>query len=279
MKVTMIYFSQTGNTRAVTETMAEAFRERGDITRTISLKKATSLDASSSDLIGIGTPCHSSQAPTPVKAYIETLPSLEKQRVFVYATCGGAPGRVLYELTCRLRNKGAEVIGGLLLRGEVHHPLPAFLGRFQNRPNLDDFARARQFAYTLSEYVSTCRQGTIPGSQYGITKPVGYFYNTIALISTDWFVRFLLPEPKPNADRCDACKWCLYECPMHNITLQPYPVVGSQCIRCYRCLTGCPQKAFDTHWGLGGMVVSFFYNHTFLRLFSDVKAGERIYRA
>jgi flavodoxin len=74
MNVTMIYFSQTGNTRKVAETMAEAFREAGHVARTVSLKEATPQDATTGDLLGVGTPCFSSQAPTPVKAFLRTLP-------------------------------------------------------------------------------------------------------------------------------------------------------------------------------------------------------------
>ena len=40
MNVTIIYFSQTGNTRKVAEAMAGAFCEVGHVIRTTSLKKS-----------------------------------------------------------------------------------------------------------------------------------------------------------------------------------------------------------------------------------------------
>lgn len=89
MRVAIFYFSQTGNTRLVAQAMAEAFREKGNITRTVSLKEAIPQDATQSDLLGIGTPCFSSQAPTPVKEFLKTLPYMDKQRAFVFATNGG----------------------------------------------------------------------------------------------------------------------------------------------------------------------------------------------
>lgn len=93
MNITMIYFSQTGNTRRIAEAMAEAFRERGHATRLISLKKASPHNAIMGDLLGIGTPCFSSQAPTPIKTFLKNLPTMEGRRAFVFATSGGAPGR------------------------------------------------------------------------------------------------------------------------------------------------------------------------------------------
>jgi len=43
MDVTLIYFSQTGNTRRIAEAIAEIFRTAGHITRLVSLKKASPL--------------------------------------------------------------------------------------------------------------------------------------------------------------------------------------------------------------------------------------------
>jgi len=257
--------------------MAEVFRGAGHATRLVSLKKASSQDAGACELLGIGTPCFSSQAPTPIKAFLKNLPALENKRAFVFATSGGAPGRVLYDLTRLLQDKGADVVGGFLARGELRHPAPCLHGRMPGRPNADDFAQARRFAAAVIEHVTTGRTGAVAESRPDTFKPRGGFYDLVALISTDGFLRLMLPEPKPDPARCNQCQWCVYECPMHNITLQPYPILGDHCIRCYRCLTGCPQKAFDADWRLGNLAVLTFYNTTFERWFGDLKSGEHIY--
>lgn len=277
MNIALIYFSQTGNTRRIGEAMAEVFREAGHVTRTVSLKKATPEDAITSDLIGIGTPCFSSQAPTPIKAFLQNLPILDKKRAFVFATSGGAPGRVLYDLTRLLQNKGADVVGGFLARGECHHPAPCLHGRMPGRPNAEDFAQARRFAKAVIEHVSAGRPGPVAESRSDAFQQRGGFYDLVAFISTDGFLRLMLPEPKADPTRCTQCGWCVHECPMHNITLQPYPILGEQCIRCYRCLTGCPQQAFEANWRLGNLAVWAFYNTTFERWFGDLKPGESIY--
>ncbi len=276
MKVTMIYFSQTGNTRTVAETMAEAFREKGNTTRTISLKKATPEDAARCDLLGVGSPCFSSQAPTAIKTFLRSLPRLDQQRAFVFATSGGAPGRVLSDLTHLMQRQGAEVIGGFLTRGEIHYPAPCVVGRFPKRPNADDLLSARHFVAEINEHISAGRTGLIPHSRPDTMKPRGMFYSAVALISTDGFLRRSLPEPKFDSSRCNRCQWCAYECPVHNIILQPYPIFGRQCIRCYRCLTGCPKNAFHVDWRLANLLVGSIYNVPFERLFGDVKPDELI---
>ena len=277
MDVTLLHFSQTGNTRKVAETMAQAFREAGHAARTVSLTVATPLDVTASDVLGVGTPCFASRAPTPVKAFLHTLPALGRQRAFVFATSGGAPGRVLYDLTALLRAKGADVVGGFLARGELHHPAPCLVGRFPDRPDGEDLARARRFAAAVAEHVSGGRPGPVAGSRRDAFHPTGRFYGLVAHISSDGFLRLVMPEPELDAARCDQCQWCARECPMHNIALQPYPVLGSQCIRCYRCLTGCPQKALDASWTIGNLAVLAFYNTVFERRVGDLLPDELLY--
>lgn len=277
MDVTLIYFSQTGNTRRVAQAMAEAFRQAGCATRSVSLKKASPQHAVACDLLGIGTPCFSSQAPTPIKTFLENLPTLEKKPAFVFATSSSAPGRVLYDLTRLLRARGADVIGGFLARGEVHHPAPCLIGRMPGRPNAEDLAAARRFAAAVAEHVATGRSGPLAESRPDAFRPRQGFYDLVALLSTDGFLRRVLPEPRLDAARCNQCRWCVYECPMHNITLAPYPILGDDCIRCYRCLAGCPQQAFDADWKLGNLAILAFYNTAFERWFGDLKPGERIY--
>lgn len=277
MNVTMITFSQTGNTRKVAEAMAEAFRGTGHVVRTIPLEEATPQDAATGDLLGIGTPCFSSQAPTPVKVFLHSLPALERRPAFVFATAGGAPGRVLYDLASRLGDKGAEVVGGFLARGELYHPAPCLVGRMPDRPNEEDLAKAQSFAAAVAEEITAGRSGPVAESRPDTFRLGKGFYELVAMVSTDGFLRFLLPEPKPDRAQCNQCGWCAEACPVENIILEPYPVLGKQCIRCYGCLTGCPQEAFAANWRFGNLITWALYNATFERWFGDLEAGERVY--
>jgi len=277
MDVTMIYFSQTSNTRRVAEAMAEALREEGHAVRTIPLEKATPQDATGSDLLGVGTACFSSQAPTPVKAFLRSLPSLQGRRAFVFATSGGAPGRVLYDLTRLLQAKEAEVVGGFLAHGELHHPAPCLIGRLPNRPNAQDLANARRFATSVAEHVSAGRAGPVAEGRRDALRPGRGFYDLVALLSTDGFLRLVLPAPRLDPAACNDCQRCARECPMDNITMQPHPVLGGECIRCYHCLTVCPQAAFSADWRVGNLAVLSFYNTAFERWFGDLQPGEPIY--
>ena len=308
MDVVLICFSQTGNTRKVAAAMADAFRETGHSAQTIPTREAIPKDATKGDLLGVGTPCFSSQAPTPIVEFLRALPPLCGQRAFVFSTSSGAPGRVLYDLTRLLRSKGASVVGGFLARGQVRHPAPRMTGQFPGRPNAQDLNQARRFAVAVAEHVSACRAGPLPESRPDALKPRWGFYDLIGLVISDILVRILMPEPKPDPAKCDRCRWCVRECPMHNIALGPsdpstssgqsglgkkwaqdrflrqaqdrfllpYPVLGDQCIRCYRCLTGCPQKAYDANWRLADPFLLYLYSAALMRWLGDLSPGEQI---
>ena len=223
MNVTMVYFSQTGNTRKVAEAMAVAFRESGHDTRTVSLQKATPEDAATSDILGVGSPCFTGQAPTPIKEYLSALPPLDNRRAFVFATSGGAPGKVLYDMTRLLRRKGADVIGGTLIRGECFHPSPCIIGRYPGRPNAEDLAKAQRFAIAAAEYVSGAGTGPLPESHNDVLKQGWGLYDFEGMLIPDPLLRLVLPKPKLDRTRCDNCQWCVYECPMGNIAIKDYP--------------------------------------------------------
>ncbi len=267
MNITLIYFSQTGNTRQIAGALAEVFRQAGHATRTLSLKKAAPGDAADADVIGIGTPCFSSQAPTPVKDFLRRLPPIPNKPAFVFATSGTAPGRVLYDVYSILREKGAAVLGGFLARGTVSHPAPSLYGRLPGRPNGKDLEEARRFAEEIAEHLAEGRLSPVRSSRPDTFKLHNGFYDLVALISTDAVLRFLMPAPKLDTSRCNQCRWCVLECPVDNIALNPYPTLGQDCIRCYRCVNGCPQKAYSADWRIGNRIVYAFYNKTFTRWF------------
>lgn len=277
MKINLIYFSQTGNTRQVAIAMTNVLNTVGHSVRLISLKEASPECAVTGDLLGIGSPCFSSQAPTPIKEFLNTLPNLNGRPAFVFATSGGASGKVLSDLAGLLRSKGAHVVGGLLTRGEVHHPAPNMVGRFTGRPNRNDLDKAKKFIISIVEHVSAGKEFPLPESRTETLKSHWDFYGIVGLISTDSMLQFLMPEPVPDPTKCDQCRWCVEECPIDNITLNSYPNLAKRCIRCYRCLTGCPRQAFEAKWRFADPFLNALYNPTFMRWFGDLEPGEEIY--
>ncbi len=277
MNIAVVYFSQTGQTLKVAEAMAENLREKKHTVKVLPMRKVKPADIAICDLLGVGSPCFESQAPTPVLDWLGKWPALNDKPVFVFATSGGAPGRVLYDLNRVLRVKGARVIGGFMSRGTVHHPAPCLIGRLPNRPNSEDLAQARAFASAVDKYMQSCSTGVMSESRPDALKPMWGYFHLIGLVTKPFLLRMVLPKPKVDKNLCNQCGLCAKECPVNSLTLKPYPVLNSHCIRCYHCQNICPQNALSESWWYGNLVIWFLYNTIFSRLFGDLKPGESIY--
>jgi len=277
MNITIVYFSQTGQTRKVAEAMAAGLRKKKNTVHVLDMRKVMPADIKDCDVLGVGTPCFESQAPAPVKTWMRTWPALHGKPAFVFATAGGAPGNVLYALTKALRSKGAKVIGGFMSRGMVHHPAPCLIGRLPKRPNREDLAQAQTFALAVARHIQSGNAGTMPESRPDALKPTWGFFQLVGLIAKPFLLRILLPKPQLDQSRCNQCQLCAKECPVQSIKLEPYPVWDGRCIRCYHCQNVCPKKALNESWWYGNLVILSLYNTIFARLFGDLKSGESIY--
>jgi flavodoxin/NAD-dependent dihydropyrimidine dehydrogenase PreA subunit len=277
MNITLVYFSQTGQTLKVAEAMAESLREKKHTVKVLAMRKVKPADIKNCDVLGVGSPCFESQAPTPVLDWLGKWPVLYGKPAFVFATAGGAPGRVLYDLTKMLRGKGGKVMGGFMGRGMVHHPAPCLTGRLPDRPNSDDLADARSFAGAVERHLKSGNAGTMPVSRPDALKPTWGYFQLIGLIAKPFLLRIVLPKPKLDESRCNQCNICARECPVQSIILTPYPVLDGNCIRCYHCQNVCPQKALNESWWYGNLVIWLLYNRIVARLFGDLKPDESIY--
>lgn len=277
MNIAVVYFSQTGQTLKVAEAMADGLREKKHTVKVLAIQKVKPVDIKRCDVLGVGSPCFESQAPAAMLTWLAAWPALHGKPAFVFATAGGAPGRVLYDLTCALCNRGARVVGGYMGRGMVHHPAPCLTGRLPNRPDSDDLLQARNFALAVDRHLQSDNEGAMPESRPDALKFTWGYFQLIGFIVKPFLLRIVLPKPKLDKSRCNQCKVCARECPSKSITLTPYPVLDGHCIRCYHCQNVCPQKALNESWWYGNLVIWSLYNTTFARFFGDLKPGERIY--
>lgn len=276
-QVNMVCFSQTGNTQKVAEAMGDTFEEKGCQFRIIPFEMADPAEAVKCDVFAVGCPCFASKAPTPVINFIQDIPSLQDKPVFVFSTSGGSPGRVLYDLKVASEKKGGNVIGGLLIRGELFYPVPCVFGRFPGRPNEEDLSKAKQFAQGVYKYIESNSTYYLNEGHPKILNRRLNFYYIAGLMMTDPMIRLLLPKPKAEQDKCNECGTCEDNCPAQSIALNPFPKFNTKCIRCYRCLTVCPKEAISINKTLANVAVFSFYNTWFGRVFGDMEKGEILY--
>ncbi|MCG6536104.1 MAG: EFR1 family ferrodoxin, partial [Syntrophales bacterium LBB04] len=276
MNITIICFSQTGNTQKVADTISTTLQECRHNVSIIPLIKARPVDALHCDVLGLGAPCFGSHVPTPIKRFLQSLPQLDGKRAFVFSTSAGASGKVLFDMTRLLRRKKAFVMGGINVRGQDNFPARSVKGRFPSRPDAEDLVKVNKFAQSLSlNMASHSPRCKVHGDRRALQRGFGYFDLMGAMVTGHLF-RLITPRMKLDPNKCNECAWCERNCPMNNIIMAPQATIGKDCIRCYYCYRGCPQEALSADFRFTDLLISITYNSIFMRWFGDVSANEEI---
>ncbi|TFG26177.1 MAG: 4Fe-4S ferredoxin, partial [Promethearchaeota archaeon] len=111
MKVLIIYFSQTGNTKKIAETIREGILKSGNICDIAQIKNMDLNLLEKYDLIGIGTPTFFYREPRNVNKFIQDLKVTKEKHCFIFCTHGSLIGNTFYYMSDKLTKKGFIIIG------------------------------------------------------------------------------------------------------------------------------------------------------------------------
>ena len=130
MKILLIYFSGTGNTKMITELYREAFENAEHEVTVTELpsthERLVETLAESYDIIGIGYPIHAFNAPKLILKLCKLLPKLnakhgKSKRVFIYKT-SGEPVRMSDVSSLKMRKLLKK--RGYTVTGEYQYVMP-----------------------------------------------------------------------------------------------------------------------------------------------------------
>lgn len=241
MKILICHFSGTGNTQKIAERFAESFRtQHGAEADVVRMENGLDTDLSSYDVIGIGYPVHSFNAPSIVLDFCKNLPFLASQkRAFIFNTSGEP---------LKLNNISSIKTISILKKhnikvtNEFHYCMPYNI----------IFRHGNHMAYRMWEVAKQIIP--IDASRVIDNKPnaldrvfMGRFVAWIMRIE-HWGGRFNGKRYKVNA-QCINCNMCVKICPTKNITVKDGKLkFGNKCLMCMRCAHLCPKNAIDIGW-------------------------------
>lgn len=255
MTVLICYFSGTGNTKKTAELYEKTLSERGfDVTlKSLPLSFDTSVNAEEFDLIGIGYPIHSFNAPTPILKFCKSLPKIKnknhKKRVFIFKT-SGEPVRMSDISSHRtiqiLRRRGYDV------QNEYQYVMPYNI-IFRH----GDFA-----AYKMWQTAQKLVPIDVAEIAHGkINLPKKVFMGGLLA----WILRCEQCGAhiygiffKTNKN-CTRCGLCVKRCPAGNIKKTKHGKIkfGGKCLICMRCVFNCPKDGitpgFLNGWKVNGV--------------------------
>lgn len=223
MKVIEIYFSPTGGTKKVTDTLSEGLSETvGHVDITVN-ENACGVAISREDLCVIGVPSFGGRVPPVAVERISKIKGNGAKAVLVCVYGNRAYEDTLVELEDVAKSAGFEIFAAIAAVAE-HSIVPAYAA---GRPDDADKKTLHAFALNITGKLrgGNVSVPNIPGNRPYKKGGAGGIV--------------------PKADKtCTNCGVCAENCPVSAIEKgNPAKTDKKKCISCMRCVYVCPHKA------------------------------------
>lgn len=235
MKVSICYFSGTGNTLKVAETLKCELASLGTEVEMLSIEKKEKY--LSSDALVIAYPVWGFGAPKVVTDYVKALKEDVVKAYFLKTS--GEPLSLndasSIELAKILTKKG------YMVSGEYHFIMPYNMV-FRHTDELASkmFKTAKE---RMSSVSSEIRNGRVKPILYPLRARVMHAICGIEHVGMKLNGNLYTVNKK----RCINCNRCVNDCPQKNITIKDGKFhFGPSCIGCARCAFCCPTDAINT---------------------------------
>lgn len=243
-KIVLFYFSGTGNTKWVCETMANHLGDGDDLTALpISIERIsrtiTSKFVDATDILGVVFPIYGGYPPNIMMEFIKTIPPAKGKKALVICTQAFMSGNGGYFVADILKAKGYNVQWCIHLKmpNSLCVPqLPYSLIKSSNdheyiEPILD---KARTNIENLCNKISNDKKYLQGFSIF--SKTLG---SVIRSSTKDNFKNKLSIMNK----NCTDCNICSKNCPMQCIKIvSGCRTIGKECTACMRCYNFCPNN-------------------------------------
>ncbi len=241
MRAIVIYFSQTGNTRRIAEAIYRGLNSQHLPADMIPLSKVKPADLERYDLLGFGHPVFFWKPPLNVRRFIDSLPPLEGRKAFVFCTWGTHKSSALSVTAKMLSQRGLQILGTFDARGFDSYPIYKRMGLGFGHPDEKELAAAREFGADLARKVKTDE-----ATRVALPRVI---FHLLPLLPSDWLKSSrLFPKVRLSQEACDGCGECIAFCPVSNIEMFSYPILGDDCLKCYHCTEACPRTALSATW-------------------------------
>ena len=249
MRVLLIYYTGTYNTRYLTNQLKERLVEKGDVVDTVEINVNTPIvDTNSYDMIGFSYPIYGFNSPLPFNKYVKKLKFNENQKYFIYKNSGE---------TLAMNNASSRILIRIMKKQKVK-----FVGEYHFvMPYNIHFPFEKEFVKQILIYNKKLMAVMLYNLENDIifkikSNPVynfAAFFVGIQKIGGN-VNSFLY---KVDQNKCINCNKCVRECPHDNIYIKNGKVkFHHHCDMCMRCSFFCSTNAihigFLENWKVNG---------------------------
>ncbi len=246
-KIALYYFSGTGNTLHIAKQIQQSFTEHGYACELCSMEEPMT-PFESCEYMGLLFPVAVQSTYPLVWRFVEALPEVTEQKVFMVDTMQGFSGGVVGPMKKLLQRKGYDCVAAKEIKMtnsmETNAEKKA-VGQEKNKRALE----------TAKDFVSDLLYGK------GEWGRMPLFSDAMCAISKGRKIWTKLSENINTAhDLCVHCGLCLDQCPVNAISEEEglLTINHDICECCMRCVTICPKHAVKFR----GKDVVRFWNKT-----------------
>ena len=280
MKVSIHYFSATGNTARAVRLVGDRLEKAGHGVSYVPVKKNSVPPADIPELTLVAFPIWSWAAPHFILNYVRRLPRAEGSRAAVLSTCGGFGAQGVEEVVRLLRHRGYRVV----CSGEATYPdnwtlaMSPPAGEELNNILATGDALVLKFAEELlsgSPVFFHCAFGHKVWSW-----PIAMLFRL--------FGRRVMGKAFMADGQCTSCGLCAKTCPVGAIRMEGSPALprwNASCAACFRCINLCPVHAIQVsgarlglHMGLN-LVLTLAWAFSIPWMFGQMAALPPVMRA
>lgn len=233
-KVKLIYFSPTGTTESVIESIAEEipFQIVDHINLTLPEGVFHKQYHLSEELVILASPVYGGRLPVDAISRFKKLQGNKTLAILIVVYGNREFDDALLELKNLAIELGFIPVAGAAFIGE-HSFATEMLPIANGRPDSLDLEMAKAFWAKIKEKIELLPS---PDAQADLDLPGTFPYEASA--------RSMLVSPVTNEETCTLCGTCARVCPTSAITIKENVVTETElCIRCSACIKNCPTEA------------------------------------
>lgn len=251
MKVLLVYYTGTYNTRFLTDKVEQRFQQQGyEVDRVEITCTSPVVGTEGYEYIGFSYPIYGFNSPHPFNKYFKKLKFSRGQKYFIYKNSGetlamnNASSRKILR---RMKRCGARFCG------EYHFVMPYNIHFGFDENFIRHIVREDKKLLDIMFY--NLAHGVAPEIKSNLIYNIGAFFVSIQSIGGN--VNSFLYRVDKTA--CNGCGLCAKSCPHNNIKIKNGKVkFGHSCDMCMRCSFYCPKKAIDIGFLQGWKVTKYY---------------------
>jgi ferredoxin len=247
MKMLILYYSGTGNTRFACTVAETVMKKEGHEVVMKRLDQAADVNIDDFDAYCFGAPVYEWAPAKNVELFVSSMKRLDGKCTFILTSSAGAKGEATELFARMLEDRGITVLGdhnlicpdswGGTRRWSYWHDTKT--------PTRDSVRELADFVLEMLEMAKRFVAGeTIDVPDYRVRKTGLFFASRLSRLAPS--ARLKMGKKKVDSEACNECGVCAKLCPMQAITLDPQPVFSSRCIGCWRCVNMCPKDCITT---------------------------------